>query len=158
MSRKLAEDLKAVFDNDPILVTFLPGQVWTRRVQRNVANGPVPTEGSTPGAFDQDGHGNVLACMSILPENEIDGMFAGPLDSWSGTVNLWFWCLPHKTQQALIDNAINHIAQTYARRPLYLDGKPIMIRPAGRTGWLDDPDILRSTVTRMALQVDGARR
>ncbi len=156
MSRILSEDLKLVFDADPILVGLLPGGVWTRRVQRNVAKGPTPTDGSTPGAFDANGH--ILACMSILSENQIDGLTSGPPDAWFGTVNLWFWCLPHRSKQNQVDDAIQHIQQAYNRRPLYLDDTPVMIRPAGRTGWLDDPDILRSTVTRMALQVDGARR
>ena len=156
MSRKLAEDLKTVFDADPILVGLLPGGTWTRRIARNVANGPTPTEGSTPGAFDANGH--VLTCMSILPENQIDQLYSGPPDAWFGTVNLWFWTLPQRTKQDLADSAIQHIQQTYNRRPLYLDDMPVMLRPAGRTGWLDDPDILRSTITRMALQVDSARR
>jgi len=156
MSRQQAEDLKTYFEDDPILVDFLAGGMWTRRVQRNVANGPTPTEGSTPGAFDANGH--ILASMSILPENQIDQLLGGPPDAWAGTINLWFWCLPHKSQQTLCDEAIQHIQKTYNRRPLYLDDTPVMLRPAGRTGWLDDPDILRSTVTRFALQVDGARR
>lgn len=156
MSRQQAEDLKTLFDNDPILVGLLPGKVWTRRVARNMAAGAVPTEGSTPGAFDTTGH--ILTCMTVLSENQVDQLLGGPPDAWAGTINLWFWCLPHKSQQNLADNAIQHIQQTYNRRPLYLDDTPVMLRPAGRTGWLDDPDILRSTVTRLALQVDGARR
>jgi hypothetical protein len=149
------ENLKTIFAADTELSTRLVGGIWTRRIMRNVAQGSVPTEGSTPEAFDDQQR--IRIAMSILPTASSDIPAAGPLDAWIGGIALWVWCLPHASKKAIVDEVFRHIERSYNRVPVELNGTPVLIRPAGRIGFVDDPDLLGAVVDRLLIQIDAAQ-
>jgi hypothetical protein len=149
---------KAMLEAIPQVVTNLPGGIWDRRIMRDVSTNPsTHTPGSTPGAFTVPG-GQIKRCVAIVPQVESANVPSGPPGTYLDSVELWFWCLPHASEKAIIDETISIVKRTIENRNIVTLTTGAHLRWAGTLPFFDDIDVGNAVSKRVTVQINGVWR